>query len=126
MRVIDPGHYYQITSYYPDPNKQVYWRDQEISFVKKIGENFPGNTGTAYPGTNCQELIRVLIDRVEYLNNQKPARENHKILYHLFEALAWFEIRAAHLKGTDFYLESGFETVEPCKICGHIFDHTHE
>jgi hypothetical protein len=54
--VIDPGHEYELASL--DGEKAV-----RLTFVKRIGARYPGNKGPSYSGTNCQEVLRVLIDR---------------------------------------------------------------
>lgn len=124
MKILDPGHDYLVDVYSPHGTETNF--EFGIGFVKKIGENFPGNEGAPKFGTNCQELLRVIIDRVKYLNKQKPSAHNRNIYQHLIAALAEFEIRAAHLKGQSFVPHEDIEDMKPCKICGHIFDHTHE
>ncbi len=125
MRVIDPGHAYAVDIYNPDGTPSITF-DIDV-FVKKIGPNFPGNMGKPLYGTNCQERLRVIIDRVKYLNEQDPCDENEIIISYLRQVLILFEIRAARLKGKKLPFNLvAVENIEPCKTCGHIFDHTHE
>jgi hypothetical protein len=115
MKILDPGHDYLLDSY--DGGNH-----EHITFMKRHGDNFPGNVGS-YPGTNCQEVIRVLIDRVKYLDNQISCHENKLTLMHLRSALLEFEVRAANrhkipLRVTHVQKKEP-ELIPVCKICGH-------
>ena len=123
MKVLDPGHLYELDNYMPTgkPTKLK----MVMQFVKKVGGNFPGNELPEFLGTNCQEPIRVIIDRVKYVNNQKPHPLNTEIIYALRSALENFEVRAAELKGVSFVVEGNIEDMEPCPSCGHVFPHQH-
>lgn len=115
MKVIDPGHWYTLHTLdgQAEPSHQ-------LRFVKRMGEKYPGNT-TTYPGTMCQEVLRVLIDRVQYVNNQIPDEHNAETLKYLRYALWMFEDRAAERHGRS--LEAGVEGIENvpfCTVCGHI------
>lgn len=119
MRVLDPGHRYTVDGY-DAPGKM----DQLVTFMKREGVGYPGNKGT-YPGTNCQELLRVLIDRVKYLDKQIPCFANLLVLSHLRNALYLFEYRAATNHGMVFK-EPPLNTIEDCHTCltcGHIQCH---
>ena len=80
MKVINPGHSYEVA--HLDGNGKT-----TITFV---------NRGHGYDseGTTCQELLRVLIDRVRFLDNELPWNSNNDILQHLRMALILFECRA--------------------------------
>src|SRR6266403_40383 len=95
MRVIDPGHHYELTNL--DVGLEVY-NFSDIVFVKREGVGYPGNVGH-HSGTNCQEVLRVLIDRVKYLDNQIPDDNNETILGFLRLAVFNFEERAARRHG---------------------------
>jgi hypothetical protein len=105
MKTLDPGHVYQVDVYDGDET-------HFIKFMKREGVGYPGNIGT-HAGTNCQELLRVLIDRVRYLDNQIPCEENKKVIDILIEALLLFEFRAIKRHGD-------VEKLSTCSICGHI------
>lgn len=114
MKVIDPGHKYELDSY--DGGESV-----RLTFVKREGEGYPFNAGH-YSGTNCQEVIRALIDRVKYLQSQIHCDENIFVIDYLRRALWQFEIRAAQRHGRrlpDFYLNE-IESQPTCAGCGHI------
>ena len=81
MRIVDPGHVYALDSLDGD-------FQQSITFVKR----FRGEAN--HPGTVNQEVLRVLIDRVQFLDAEKPWPLNEQILYHLRMALVLHEARA--------------------------------
>lgn len=114
MKEVDPGHEYLLDSY--DGGEPV-----RLTFVKREGEGYPFNVGH-HPGTNCQEVIRALIDRVKYLQRQIRCDENIFVIDYLRRALWQFEVRAAQRHGRklpDFYLNE-IEDQPTCAGCGHI------
>lgn len=115
MKVLDPGHAYLVDVYDGDaPYSTV------IQFMKREGKRYPGNKGH-YAGTNCQELIRVLIDRIGYLNNQINHESNSEILYHQLSSLHLLEYRAAERHGRELpYPLLSVEHMPYCRRCGHI------
>jgi hypothetical protein len=113
MKVLDPGHRYELI--HLDGN------DHEIlTFVKREGNDYPGNIGH-YPGTNMQEVLRVLIDRLRYVNNQIHDNRNLLAIEHLQDAIYLLEERAAarHHRLVTFEVE-GIELLPTCPKCGHI------
>ena len=74
--ILDNGHKYQL--HYIDGEYP-----QVLQFVKRYDENnpkkYPGNF-SRYPGTTLQSVIRVLIDRLYYLQNQVWSIENFIII----------------------------------------------
>jgi hypothetical protein len=125
MKVIDPGHRYEVDVYDKGPHDIIY---EDIRFMKREGDGYPFNKGH-YPGTNCQDVIRVLIDRVQYLQKQIECNENDRIIYYLRQALVKFEIRAARRHGISTLLSEGAvklldkpELIPVCKVCGHFLD----
>jgi hypothetical protein len=122
MKVLDPGHYYQVDVYDNDAAYAPYV-EQVISFMKREGDGYPGNVGH-HAGTNCQELIRVLIDRVYYLDNQIPHENNLAIIRHLQASLWLFEDRATERHKLPKYSlddpRPGIELEPTCTTCGHI------
>ncbi len=87
LYILDPGHRYQLPSQ-SDTFPQI------LQFVKKVGPGFPGNT-TSYDGTLMQDVLRALIDRVKYVDNQIPHETNQDVLYNLRDAIYSLEARAA-------------------------------
>lgn len=122
MKVIDPGHRYTVTQYDAEDPTAVWF----IQFMKRKGEMYPGNVGH-YPGTNCQELIRVLINRLEYLDRQIPSRSNGRALNYLRAILFELELRAAKRHGLEENFiglmrksDVGIEALPTCLHCGHV------
>lgn len=113
MNVLDPGHIYLLDQLDDDSKER-------LIFVKREGIGYPGNVGH-YPGTNLQEVLRALIDRVSYLNNQIPDIRNSQIKHKLRECLVLLEERAAERHGRVINLLFGrVEDYATCKKCGHI------
>jgi hypothetical protein len=81
VRIIDAGHHYALDSLDGE-------HDQTIRFVKR----FRGNLN--HSGTVNQDVLRVLIDRIQFLDTENPWALNQQILYHLRMALALHEARA--------------------------------
>lgn len=126
MKTTDPGHCYMIDDYPGDPDSTTNAMDSEqlVVFMHKVGDRYPGNQGEPYDGTNCQELLRVLIHRCLYLNEQIPCQETTDIISSLRNDLRSFETRAARIHGLKILSEILFrvdiENVPVCRRCGHV------
>lgn len=114
MKILDAGHVYKLDSI--DGGEP-----QSITFVKREGDNFPFNEG-AHPGTNCQEVLRALIDRTEYLLRQKPCAETESAAYCLRAALTFYELRAArrHKRFLDLESTQSLLCAVVCQKCKHV------
>lgn len=133
MKVIDPGHEYrldfldgkglQCTVFLSGQRNII--RNDTLTFVKREGEGYPGNEGK-HAGTTMQEVLRVLIDRVKYLDSQKPHDSNESTVLHLRDALLSLEYRAAerHSRLEEFKAriseEDLPELLPTCSKCLHI------
>lgn len=129
MRVVDPGHYYELANL--DAPPRSCWT---LRFVKRVGAKYPGNEPPSYGGTTSQEVIRALIDRAKYVDSQidrttEVSQAGHAanaaVLLHLREALIWLEVRAADERGdVDASLRIRNlmepETEPTCEHCGHV------
>jgi hypothetical protein len=113
MKILDAGHIYSLDNYDGNPGDK-----QPLIFMKRYGDNFPFNNNS-FSGTNCQEVLRVLIDRCEYLYKQKPCLETESIIGLLKTSLLLFESRAARLHGLSIDLDNNTLN-NTCKICGHV------
>lgn len=80
MKIIESGHIYRLDHIDGDGN-------HDLIFVNR-------EAGLEHEGTQCQEVIRALIDRVVYLDKQLPWDDNAEILKNLRMALVLFEARA--------------------------------
>ena len=114
MKIIDAGHTYDLDCLDGDAIQRLF-------FVKREGAGYPFNSGHR-SGTNCQEVIRALIDRTEYLNRQIPCAETESAAALLRAALLLFELRAArnHNRHLDCKSTQTLVSGETCKLCGHI------
>lgn len=113
MRVIDPGHVYELDSI--DGGEP-----QRLVFVKREGPRYPGNIGH-HPGTQMQEVLRALIERARYVQAQIPCAETEGAIRAMQLALMLMEIRAKRVKGKSFEGHMQFiERLPTCKTCGHV------
>jgi hypothetical protein len=88
MKVIDPGHIYDLT--------QLGGGVQRISFVKRSGGAITYEA--EWSGVQSQEVIRMLIDRTKYLRDILSSVETEDAIYHLRMALFMYEVRAYRRK----------------------------
>ncbi len=130
MKVLDPGHQYELEMLDVPTivEKGTYVAIPTLQFVKREGPGYPGNKGH-YHGTNIQEVLRVLIDRIQYLQGQKECPENRMILRHLRHCIMLLEQRAARRHGDMMRMSEvpleGIESMTTCKTCGHIRCNVH-
>lgn len=114
MEVIDPGHIYRLATLDGDA-------DVTLTFVKRDDppEKYPGNTGH-HPGTTNQEVLRVLLNRMTYVDLQQPCEENQAIMANLQVALYLMEARHARIHGLQISPDEKVVAADPaCAICGH-------
>lgn len=105
MKVITPGHKYELNHFenYGLEGCPV----QTLQFIEKVPvsqagqyENLP-NYGledqnalvTVNDGTTNEEVLRVLIDRMNHLHGKFPCRENAIVITKLEECLMWLNKR---------------------------------
>lgn len=113
MRVLDSGHHYDLDVLDGDSTVR-------LVFVKREGTKYPGNT-THYSGTTSQEVLRALIDRTKYVNNQWPCPESESAIGLLEATLVLFELRAARLHGRTLeYSVDDIVNGKTCSKCLHI------
>ena len=85
MKTIVNGHQYSLDN--------VEGGHSPLQFIHK--ENINGILTTIANGTTNEEVLRVLIDRINYLQNSVPSIENVVVITKLEEALKWLENRTA-------------------------------
>lgn len=117
IKIVDAGHVYELLTL-DGKGPQV------LTFVKRCDqahpERFPGNTD-AFEGTNLQSVIRCLIDRIGYLDNQISHRNNGAVARKLAECLWLLEDRAAERHGYSFdYRVEDMVAMPMCSHCGHV------
>lgn len=85
MKVLTPGHQYLLSNIKSDDG------DRDVNILKFYNEK--GTSRDDIIGTSNQEVLRALIDRVNYLDNELPHSFNKEIIFHLRKALALHEAR---------------------------------
>lgn len=89
MNIITTGHKYELASFEGGT-------PQTLQFIEKV----PVAEGskelrTVNDGTTNEEVLKVLIDRLQYLNGKFPCRENAIVITKLEESLMWLNKRTA-------------------------------
>lgn len=121
MEVIDPGHKYELAAF--DTHGLIVC--QPLQFVKRNDppEKYPGND-SAYPGTQIQEVLRALINRVQYVDNQIHCTQTSKVESNLLQSLWLLEHQHCERHGMPDAMEivdvGTVDTVPFCPTCGHI------
>lgn len=94
MIAIVPGHTYELDNF---ENKTR--QGQVIQFIEKVpSEKVPGELITLNDGTTNEEVLKMLIDRMGFLQGKFPCRENALAITKMEEALMWLEKRTADRK----------------------------
>lgn len=97
MKVITPGHKYELDHFesFGLPGLPV----QTLQFIEKTPVSH-GSTElrTVNDGTTNEEVLRVLIDRMQSLQAKFPCRENAIVTTKLEESLMWLEKRTRDRK----------------------------
>ena len=89
MKNLVAGHTYELSNFEKKDEK-----GQVLQFIHKEPiEEGSTELKTISDGTTNEEVLEVLIDRMNYLNNKFPCRENSIVLIHLETALSWLEKR---------------------------------
>lgn len=96
MKTLTPGYRYELGNLEPTlPGAQ----HQIIQFIEKV----PASDGsmmlrTVNDGTTNEEVLAVLIDRLQFLQKKGPCRENSIVITKLEESLMWLQKRTADRK----------------------------
>ena len=109
MKVIEVAHRYKLCNKISG--------EQELVFFKDLPESEPGHDGVL-----CQEVVRVLLDRVHQLHIQDPCHENVEIVQRLRDILVLFETRAVRRMLEKSYKVTGMHVEQlPRYENGHVF-----
>lgn len=94
MKVLTPGHEYEL-DYFENKDRP----GQVIQFIEKV-PIMPGSPElmTVNDGTTNEDLLRVLIDRMNSMQAKFPCRENAIATTHFETGLLWLEKRTADRK----------------------------
>lgn len=90
MRILTPGHLYELEHF----EKNESGLTESIQFIEKAPKE-EGSTElvTVNNGTTNEEVLSMLIDRMNYLQNKFPCRENALVITKLEESLMWLNKR---------------------------------
>lgn len=88
MRILKTGHLYLLENFEPGEEPQ------KLQFIQKVPAGLR-SLKTISNGTTNEEVLKVLIDRMYYLNNLVPSRESAQVINKLEEALMWLSKRTA-------------------------------
>lgn len=94
MKILTPGHKYELGNF--EATDQP---GQTLQFIEKkesIGHGSP--LATVNDGTTNEEVLKMLIDRLRFLGDKLPSRENSLAVTKCEEALLWLEKRTADRK----------------------------
>lgn len=115
MNVLEPGHIYALSVLDGKPGEI-----EILCHAKRIGAKYPGNKEPSHPGTTLQEVWRANLDRLRYLDKQEPSPYNLTAIYHIEQAIAALEDRAADRHGrTHNTVEESCYGLQ-CRKCLHV------
>lgn len=101
MKVITVGHKYELENF---ENKEA--TGQTVQFIEKISNpETPTELITVNDGTTNEEVLAVILDRLNILNEKFPCRENALAITNIEQGLMWLNRRTANrvargVKGT--------------------------
>lgn len=97
MKVQIVGHRYDLNNFEGPQNTAE--NCQSLQFIQKepISEG-SAELKTINNGTTNEEVLTVLIDRLQYLQTKFPCRENAIVITNLEESLMWLNKRTADRK----------------------------
>jgi len=91
MKVLTEGHLYELANF---ENKES--QGQSLQFIQKEPVGSVDSTELkVVDGTTNEEVIKVLLNRLNYFQSKFPCRENAIAITKLDEALLWLNKRTA-------------------------------
>lgn len=93
MKVLREGHRYELENF---ENKDL--SGQSIQFIEKKPVDGKDTLETVFDGTTNEEVLEVLINRMQHLQDKFPCRENAIVITKLEESLMWLNKRTADRK----------------------------
>ena len=91
MKILTEGHKYELQNF-----ERPAEAGQTIQFIEKApNAGTPATLDTINDGTTNEEVLAILIDRLNYLNGKFPCRENSIAITHIETALLWLNKRTA-------------------------------
>ena len=92
----EPGHCYELESFEGGPSQHLQFIEKRVTGEGEAAA--PGQLLTIYDGTTNEEVLAVLIDRMNYLQRKMSCRENAIAITKMEEALLWMNKRTADRK----------------------------
>lgn len=89
MNILKEGHKYQLTNFEDNNTNQV------IQFIEKEPVENSTDLKTINDGTTNEEVLEMLINRMNYLQAKFPCRENALVITKLEESLMWLNKRTS-------------------------------
>jgi len=93
MKILTPGHKYELANF-----EQKDEPGQVLQFIEKIPGPVEGSLQTEHDGTTNEEVLTMLVNRLNSLQAKFPCRENAIATTHIETALLWLEKRTADRK----------------------------
>lgn len=95
MKVLTPGHKYQLANFDEKsaPGQVLQFIEKEPADTRGYPDNKVPSLVTVNDGTTNEEVLAMLIDRLRFLGAKLPCRENSIAITHCEEALMWLEKR---------------------------------
>lgn len=95
MKELVEGHKYELQNFEPtEVNNIDVYSNQELQFIhKEPVDGLPTQLRTVANGTTNEEVLTMLIHRMNYLQKKFPCRENAIAITNLEQALMWLEKR---------------------------------
>lgn len=91
MKVITPGHKYELANFEAKDKP-----GQIVQFIEKVPVNENSTElKTVNDGTTNEDVMAMLIDRLNSLQAKFPCRENAIAITHLETSLLWLQKRTA-------------------------------
>jgi hypothetical protein len=90
MKELVEGHLYELDMF-EDTNDDT--GNQRIQFIQKVPIGTEGELQTVANGTTNEEVIEMLLHRLNYLQAKFPCRENALAITNLEQALLWLNRR---------------------------------
>lgn len=90
MKVLKPGHIYELQNFERDSTQQLLFVEKEPI------EEGSTEMKMVVAGTTNEELLEVLLDRMNYLQTKFPCRENALAITNLEQGLLWLYRRTAN------------------------------
>ena len=96
MKILTPGHKYELDNF----EANLHECNQVLQFIEKVPalSTNPTTLRTLHDGTTNEEVLRMLIDRMNHLQSKHACRENAIVITKLEECLIWLEKRTADRK----------------------------